>query len=202
MRFLNASISAKGAREMATRRTSRAARCGSVPSKWSPRYEQLGQPSFHPVPSMKWYTISWLLPSNRSASVCLPLGPSNTYFLSIFSQGSSRRCLLISSHSRVSSFSFFNNSTLADRHFSALTTSCCIAVFVISSSPTVNLVGHGIAVPFFRGALLRPQLTLNPQASWLPPASCRPWPLRSVAQESCAFLHSRLGHASLSRLRT
>src|SRR6516162_5683690 len=109
---------------------------------------------------MKWYTISWLLPSNRSASVCLPLGPSNTYFLSIFSQGSSRRCLLISSRSLVSSFSFFNNSTLADRHFSALTTSCCIAVFVISSSPTVNLVGHGIAVPV-SGRIAAP--TINSQ---------------------------------------
>ena len=35
MRFLNASISASGARETASIVTSRAARCGSIPSVWS-----------------------------------------------------------------------------------------------------------------------------------------------------------------------
>src|SRR6516165_8495665 len=150
---------------------------------------------------MKWYTISWLLPSNRSASVCLPLGPSNTYFFSIFSQGSSRRRLLISSRSRVSSFSFFSNSTLADCHFSASTTSCLIAVFVISSSPPPILKGTAL-YPSLGAHCCAPSEQPNPQASRPPPATCRPWPLRSVAQESCAFLHSRLDHASLSRLRT
>ena len=49
--------------------------------------------------------MSWLRPSNRSASVSLPSGPSKTYSLSTLTQGSSRRSALSWSRSRVSSFS-------------------------------------------------------------------------------------------------
>src|SRR6267378_3391931 len=78
--------------------------------------EQLGQPSFHPGPSMKWYTINWLLPPKRSASVSLPPGPSNAYVFSTFSQGISRRCRLSSSRTHENSFSFFNSSFRASSH--------------------------------------------------------------------------------------
>ena len=54
MRFLNASILASGARETIAIVTSRAARCASVPSRWSDTNEQLGQPSFQSGPNMKW----------------------------------------------------------------------------------------------------------------------------------------------------
>src|ERR1700676_288030 len=65
---------------------------------------------------MKWYTINWLRPSNRSAKVSLPPGPSNTYLFSTRSQGNSRRCRLISSRSRVNSFSLLNSSLRAATH--------------------------------------------------------------------------------------
>src|ERR1700719_397860 len=65
---------------------------------------------------MKWYTITWLRPSNRSAKVSLPPGPSNTYLFSTRSQGNSRRCRLSSSRSRVNSFSFVNNCFRAASH--------------------------------------------------------------------------------------
>ncbi len=49
--------------------------------------------------------MSWLRPSKRSVSDSLPSVPSKTYCFSIFSQGISRRCRLISSRSRVNCFS-------------------------------------------------------------------------------------------------
>src|SRR5437899_4224431 len=136
MRFLNPSISASGARETTASRTSLAARCGTLPSIWSEMNEQLGQPSAHPGPNMKWYTISWLLPPKRSASVSLPRGPSNTYVFTTFSQGSSRRCLLSSSRSRVNSFSFFKNSMRAASHAAGGTTfGFSIALVAMTDSP-------------------------------------------------------------------
>src|SRR5438132_5577688 len=78
MRFLNASIWWRGARDTASSVTSRCARCTAAPSIWSARKEQLGHPSSHPGPNMKWYAISWRRPSKRSASVALPSGLSNT----------------------------------------------------------------------------------------------------------------------------
>src|SRR6202051_1360966 len=65
---------------------------------------------------MKWYTINWLRPSNRSAKVSLPPGPSNTYLFSPRSHGNSRRCRLISSRGAVNSFSFANNCLRAATH--------------------------------------------------------------------------------------
>ena len=54
IRFLNASILARGARETIVSVTSRAARCASAPSRWSDTKEQLGQPSCQSGPNMKW----------------------------------------------------------------------------------------------------------------------------------------------------
>src|SRR5438270_212289 len=101
MRFWNASIFARGARETATNVVSRCCRCTRIPSTLSASIEQLGQPSSHSGPSMKWYTASWLRPSNRSASVSLPFGPSKTYGFSIFTQGSAPRSRASSSRCRV-----------------------------------------------------------------------------------------------------
>ena len=44
-------------------------------SKLSAQNEQCLQPSSHSGSNMKWYTISWLRPAKRSASVSLPFGP-------------------------------------------------------------------------------------------------------------------------------
>src|SRR5260370_7588744 len=84
--------------------------------------EQLGQRSSHPGPNMKWYTISWLLPPKRSASVSLPFWPSNAYSFPTLSHGSSRRCRLSSSRSRVNSFSLPNSSFRAASHSACDTT--------------------------------------------------------------------------------
>src|ERR1700674_1113205 len=84
--------------------------------------EQLGQPSFQSGPSMKWYTINWLLPPKRSASVSLPFGPSKTYDFATFSHGSSWRCRVSWSRSRENSFSFFNSSLRASTHSDCDTT--------------------------------------------------------------------------------
>src|ERR1700730_1967994 len=116
MRFLNASICASGAREITTSVTSRAFKCGTLPSKWSASSEQLWQPSAQSGPNIKWYTINWLRPSNRSASVSFPFGPSNTYFFSTRSHGNSRRWRLTSSRSRVNSFSLVNSALRAASH--------------------------------------------------------------------------------------
>ena len=118
MRFWNASIFGRGARETATNVVSRCCRCTRIPSTLSASIEQLGQPSSHSGPSMKWYTASWLRPSNRSASVSLPFGPSKTYGFSIFTQGSARRSRASSSRCRVSAFSFASSASRAFVHSS------------------------------------------------------------------------------------
>src|SRR6266446_6715529 len=66
--------------------------------------------------------MSWLLCSKSSANVSLPLGPSKTYGLSTFTHGSSRRCRLSSSRSRVNSFSFARNAVRAESHSARETT--------------------------------------------------------------------------------
>src|SRR5208283_4352473 len=63
-------------------------------------------------------------PPNRSASVTLPCGPSNTYSFSTFSQGNSRRCRLSSSRNFVNYFSFRRNSFRLAIHSLGDTTSC------------------------------------------------------------------------------
>src|ERR1700722_4137947 len=70
--------------------------------------------------------INWLRPAKRSASVSLPLGPSNRYCFSTFSQGSSRRCRLRSSRSLVNSFSLRSNALRRAIHCCGETTSCCL----------------------------------------------------------------------------
>ena len=65
-----------------------------MPSKLSAQNEQLGQPSVQSGPNMKWYTRSWLRPSNSSASERRPSTVSNSYVLSTRTHGSARRCLL------------------------------------------------------------------------------------------------------------
>jgi hypothetical protein len=75
---LNALSFGNGARDIATSVVSRAARCGIMRSNPSAQNEQLLQPSLQSGANMKCWTTSWLRAANRSASVCLPLGPSNT----------------------------------------------------------------------------------------------------------------------------
>src|SRR5258708_7241633 len=81
--------------------------------------------------------INWLRPPKRSASVSFPRGPSNTYCFSTFSHGSSRRCLLSSSRSRVNSFSL---------------SKCCLRA--ASHSVCDTILGF-IFVPLRFGALVR-----------------------------------------------
>src|SRR5439155_8415285 len=68
--------------------------------------------------------MSWLFVPNNWASVSLPFGPTNTYGLSTFTQGSWRRCRLSSSRSRVNSFSFSRSVFRAESHCSRETTVC------------------------------------------------------------------------------
>src|SRR5882757_10509237 len=84
--------------------------------------EQLGQPSFHSGPNMKGYTINWLRPSKRSASVFLPPGASKTYSLSTFTHGNCRRSALTASRCRVRFFSLASSSLRAAIHSSRDTT--------------------------------------------------------------------------------
>jgi len=70
---------------------------------------------------MKCLTISWLLPPNRSASVSLPPGPSNSYGFSILIHGKARRSALSRSRERVNSFSFANSAFRAASHSSRST---------------------------------------------------------------------------------
>src|SRR5208337_4085637 len=93
-----------------------------IPLKLSAQKEQCGHPASQLGSNMKWYTINWLLPSKSSGRVCFPLGPSKTYFLSTTSHGSSRRCRLSSSRSRVNSFSLLNSSFRAASHSACDTT--------------------------------------------------------------------------------
>lgn len=78
MRFWKAWILGNGARLMATTMTSWLIRCTTEPESPSAPNEQPGQPSSQSGPIMKCWTRSWLRPANRSASVSLPVGPSNT----------------------------------------------------------------------------------------------------------------------------
>src|SRR5712675_66002 len=84
--------------------------------------EQLGQPSFNSGPNIKLYTINWLRPSKRSASVFLPPGASNTYSLSTFTHGSCRRSALTASRCFVRFFSLASSSLRAAIHSSRDTT--------------------------------------------------------------------------------
>src|ERR1700758_5074920 len=66
--------------------------------------------------------MSWFFPPNRSARLSFPLGPSNRYFLSTFSQGISRRSRLSSSRKRVNSFSLAKSFLRAASHSAEGTT--------------------------------------------------------------------------------
>src|SRR5439155_6396985 len=90
---------------------------------------------------MKCLTISWLRPLNKSASVSLPFGPSNTYCFSTLTQGRSRRSLLNRSRSRVNSFSLASNSLRAESHSSRDTIRCCI---IASPSCVRDVVGKAL----------------------------------------------------------
>src|SRR5271168_1562884 len=94
---------------------------------WSPRIEQLGQPSSHSGANIKWYTINWLRSSNSSANVFFPLGVSNTYLFSTFTHGSWRRSAARASPCRVCCFSFSKNC------FRAATQSSCDTTFGLST---------------------------------------------------------------------
>src|ERR1700733_43281 len=85
--------------------------------------------------------MSWLLPPNSSASVCLPFAVSNTYFFSTFSHGNSRRFLLSASRALVNAFSSARCALRAAIHSSWETILCgCI---VCSSSPSPRVRGEG-----------------------------------------------------------
>src|SRR5882672_1714740 len=71
---------------------------------------------------MKLYTINWLRPSKRSASVFLPPGASKTYSLSTLTHGNCRRSALTASRCRVRFFSFASSSLRAVIHSSRDTT--------------------------------------------------------------------------------
>src|ERR1019366_504559 len=58
-------------------------------------------------------------PSNKSSRLTLPLGPSNSYFLSTASQGIRRRSAASASRERVKAFSFTRSCWRAASH------SCC-----------------------------------------------------------------------------
>ena len=65
-----------GARDTYTSVVSRVWRCSRSPSDISSAPAvQLGQPSSHSGSNMKWLTISWRRPSNRSSSDAGPSGP-------------------------------------------------------------------------------------------------------------------------------
>src|SRR3984893_3592934 len=98
--------------------------------------EQLGQPSCQSAPNMKWYTISWLLASNRFARVFFPLGASKVDSFSTRTHGSSRRAALTASFWRVSSFSYFSSSLRAVSHSACDTTlGCSICLLLMIRSP-------------------------------------------------------------------
>src|SRR5216683_2169951 len=61
-------------------------------------------------------------PSNKSSRLTLPLGPSNSYFLSTASQGIRRRSAASASRERVKAFSFTRSCWRAASH------SCCDTV--------------------------------------------------------------------------
>src|SRR5262249_36131839 len=67
---------------------------------------------------------SWLFPANRSARVSLPCAPSNTYSLSTFTHGSSRRSALSRSRWRVNAFSLAKSALRAPIQSSLETTGC------------------------------------------------------------------------------
>src|SRR2546425_3730872 len=87
--------------------------------------------------------MSWLLFSKSSANVSLPLGPSKTYCLSTFSHGSSRRCRLSSSRSRVNSFSFARNAVRAESHSSCETAGWALILLLPSFVMRLPLLYEG-----------------------------------------------------------
>src|ERR1700676_28342 len=99
-------------------------------------HEQLGETSCHSGPNMKWYTINWLLPSNRSDRVLLSAGAPEVYSFSTRTHGSSRRSALSASFWRVNSFSFFKSSLRAVSHSACDTTlGCSICLLLMIRSP-------------------------------------------------------------------
>src|SRR3984893_4493083 len=146
---------------------------------------------------------SWLLPSKSSERVCFPFGPSKTYSFGTASQGSSRRCLLKSSRSRVNSFSFKRSAALAESHsscptmrwFSILTLAARESGWysLLLSSLFISLL-LGLSKSCFRQyEVIRPGLravfrTRPPSAFWLTKraASVRHASDRLVGQDACA----------------
>src|SRR5262249_22783221 len=62
--------------------------------------------------------IDWRRSSNKSSRLTLPLGPSNSYFLSTASQGIRRRSAASASRDRVKAFSFTRSCWRAASHSS------------------------------------------------------------------------------------
>src|SRR6202162_3813509 len=85
--------------------------------------------------------INCLRPSNRSSRLTLPLGPSNSYFLSTAIQGMRRRSAASASRERVKAFSFTRSCWRAASH------SCCdtiggvlMVIFPFPCSLSVSLL--------------------------------------------------------------
>src|SRR6266404_6941457 len=83
---------------------------------------------------------SWLRPSKRSVSVCVPCAPSKVYCLSTSSQGRSRRSRLSWSRSRVNSFSF------ARCFFRALSHSSCFTTLWVAMSSLLLTLSRSLEV--------------------------------------------------------
>src|SRR5947207_6290473 len=80
--------------------------------------------------------MSWRRPSNRSSSLALPSGPSNTYSFSTASHGIRRRSAASASRARVNSFSFMRSCWRAASHSCADTTlpsNSSSVVFIVCS---------------------------------------------------------------------
>src|SRR3984957_19961308 len=83
-----------------------------------PRHPCSGHPNT-PGSKKARYTTNCLRPSNKSSRLTLPLGPSNSYFLSTAIHGIRRRSAASASRERVKAFSFTRSCCRAASH------SCC-----------------------------------------------------------------------------
>src|SRR5277367_4188755 len=82
-----------------------------------PRHACSGQPNT-PGSKKARYTTNCGRASNKSSRLTLPLGPSNSYFLSTASQGIRRRSAASASRERVKAFSFTKSCWCAASHSS------------------------------------------------------------------------------------
>src|ERR1700722_8629080 len=97
-----------------------------------PRHPCSGHPNT-PGSKKARYTTNCGRPSNKSGRLTLPLGPSNSYFLSTASQGIRRRAAAMASRARVNSFSLTSSCWRAASH-SCDDTTGGVFMFLVSMS--------------------------------------------------------------------